>query len=93
MNAESNEIIIECDCGTHMLKVQSEVDNYDGKVIQEIYLAMFYYGIESHKRKWWQRIPIACKYLKTGKMFSDQLCLTPKEAKKLSDFINKNLIE
>lgn len=91
--------LIECSCGTHLLQINSSVekavDSKDGTVRywQEYYLAMFYYGIESHKRKWWQRIPIALKYLKSGKMFSDQLCLTPQEANKVATFINETLVE
>ena len=96
---ESKKVVIECDCGTHLLKVQSEVDYFDDTVSnkvrfrQEYYLAMFYYGIDSDKRKWWHRIVIACIYVWSGKMFADQLCLSPDEALKLSTFINESLIE
>ena len=94
---ESKQIVIECDCGSHLLKVQSEVDYFDDsfkvRFRQEYYLAMFYYGFNSHKRKWWNRIVVACKYLWTGKMFADQLCLNPDEAIKLRDFINETLIK
>lgn len=95
---ESKKVVIECDCGTHLLKVQSEVyylhDTLAKKsnIRQEYYLAMFYYGIDSYKRKWWDRIKIALKYIWTGKMYSDQLCLSNNEAIKLSTFINETLI-
>ena len=96
---KSKKLVNECDCGTHLLKVQSEVDYFDDTVSnkvrfrQEYYLAMFYYGIGSDKRKLWHRIVIACKYIWDGEMFSDQLCLSPDEALKLSTFINETLIE
>lgn len=95
MQPETKKIVIECECGTHLLHVQSDIDQYEVNVppVQTFYLSMFYYGIENHKRKWRQRLKIAFNYLKTGKMFSDQLCLTPSEAKKLSDFINNNLLQ
>lgn len=96
-NTESKSIVIECDCGTHMLKVMSEVDYHNdtnsGKVRfhQDIYLAMFSYG--NQKRNFFARCKIAWKYLRSGKMFSDQLCLSPEEATKLSDFLNENIIQ
>lgn len=96
---ESKKVVIECDCGTHLLKVQSEVyylhDTLAKKsnIRQEYYLAMFYYGIDSDKRKWWDRIKIAFKYICTGKMYSDQLCLSNNEALKLYNFIKETLIE
>jgi hypothetical protein len=97
LDSESKKTVIECDCGTHLLQVQSEVDYYEDsdktRFRQEYYLAMFYYGIESSKTNWWNRVVIACKYLWTGKMFSDQLCLSPEEALKLSSFINETLIK
>src|ERR1035437_391259 len=92
---KSTKVIIECDCGTHMLQVQSEIDFYptEGSDIihyrQEFYLAMFSYG--NMKDTIWRRIKIAAKYLCTGKMHADQLCLKPEEAKKFSDFVVENL--
>jgi len=94
--SESKKTVIECDCGTHMLQVQSEVDYYCSqsedkeRFHQEIYLAMFNYG--NQKRNFFDRCVIAWKYLISGNMFSDQLCLNPDEAKKLATFITDNLI-
>lgn len=92
---ESKKTVIECDCGTHMLQVQSEVDYFDsGDVVrfhQDIYLAMFRYG--NQRRNFFSRCIIACKYLLSGEMHSDQLVLSPSEARKLSEFINENLVE
>ena len=100
LNTEIQRCTIECDCGTHILKVESQINTDPIKMVngkplvlnQEYYLAMFYYGIRDHRRSWWSRIPIALKYLWTGRMFADQLCLTPEEAYKLFDFINETLI-
>lgn len=94
---ESKQIIIECDCGNHMLKVQSEVDYYDDidsnkiRFSQDIHLAMFSYG--NQKINFFARCAIAYKYLISGNMFSDQLCLNPDEAKKLASFITDNVID
>ena len=90
----SESVFIECECGTHLLRVQCDstvYHNSDGtkRIRQEIYLAMFSYG--NRKDTIWRRIAIAFKYLRTGKMFSDQLCLTPDEAKKLESFIAQNI--
>lgn len=92
---KEESIVIECDCGAHMLKVHSNADIYKNsndttQVHQEIHLAMFSYG--NGKRRFLQRIKIAWNYLRTGKMFSDQLCLTTTEAGKLANFINDNII-
>lgn len=88
--------IIECECGTHMLKVQMDADIYTNKdesvqVHQTYYLAMFNYG--NGKRGFFGRLKIAFNYLLTGKMFSDQLSLNPSEALKMSNFITSSLIE
>jgi hypothetical protein len=98
-NIKNNEIIIECECGTHMLKVQSEVEIFDSnnsdairpRVFQEFYFAMFSYG--NQKRNFFARCVIAFKYLKSGKMFSDELVLNPDEAQKLEIFLKNNIIE
>lgn len=90
---------IECDCGSHLLQIKSDVEYFDDtvsnktRVRQEYQFAMFYYGFEKDKNKIWNRIVIAWKYLRTGKMFSDQMCLTPDEAVKLSEFIKTTLIK
>lgn len=68
-----------------------ESDNDKHKLYQDFYLAMFYYGIGSSKKKWYNRIAIAFNYIRTGKMFVAQLTLSPNEAKKLADFIYKNI--
>jgi hypothetical protein len=91
--------VIECDCGTHLLKIESYVEFFNDTISnetryrQEYYLAMFHYGIDADKRKWWSRIIIALKYIWTGKMFADQLCLSPEEALKLSAFIKESAIQ
>jgi len=94
---ENKTTVILCECGTHMLKVQSEIDYYDDTVTnnirfhQDIYLAMFNYG--DQKLNFFDRCIIAWKYLRSGNMYSDQLCLNYEEAKKLASFLNENLIE
>lgn len=92
----SHETVINCDCGAHMLKIQSEKDFYTAESGEELmnhefYLAMFQYGMG--KDGLWRRFKVMWNYLRTGKYFSDQLCMTPDEAKKLTDFIRKNLVD
>ncbi len=94
---ESKKIIIECDCGAHMLHVQSEIDYYEDDVInktrfnQSFQLAMFRYG--NQNRNFFARCVIAWKYLRTGNMFSDQLCLNPDEAARLAEFVIENIVD
>ena len=102
-NTKIEKIYIECDCGSHLLQISSELDTFDcsekkgeePKTVQHqyFYLAMFSYGEYNKKKNIWQKISVAWRYLKTGEMFSDQLVLNIDEAKKLSDFINNNLIK
>lgn len=89
-------VIIECECGCHMLQVTMNADVYTNsdetvQVHQTFYLAMFQYGNEN--RGFWGKLKIALKYMRTGKMFSNQLVFTPAEADKLSEFLTANKIE
>ena len=93
---EINKTIIECECGMHMLAVESEVEyiKVEGghRYNQTFYLAMF--GYSNLKRESiWKRICVIWNYLKTDNMHRDQLMLTPQEAKKLSRFISDNNVE
>lgn len=92
---EDASVIIECECESHMMKVSMGADiftNKDGsvQVHQTYYLAMYNYGNEVDNI--WRRIKIAARHLWTGKMYSDQMCLTPEEASRLADFIKTNYI-
>jgi len=100
---ETKKIIIECECGTHLLVVQSEIDyphgidvDYDKehrRYIQSFDLAMFNYGNYSEKPGFWRRLGLAWHIIKTGKMHLDEIILSPDEAEKLSLFINENIIK
>ncbi|MBS1915682.1 MAG: hypothetical protein JST87_05355 [Bacteroidetes bacterium] len=88
--------IIECNCGSHLLKMSFDGAIYTNKdltkqVRQDFYLAMFSYG-KPKKRGFCERFKIAFQFMRTGEMFSDQIILTPDEAKKASDFIIKSII-
>ena len=92
MEIKQDKIIVECECGGHLLMVESFVESYGKVSSHSIYLAMFKYGY--YKPKFWRRIALAWDYLISGgEMYSDQIILTPQEAKKLVKFINDNLIE
>jgi len=100
MLEEYKKIFIECECGTHLLQVTNDVEIFDSinsvtdkpRVRQEFELAMFTYGTYHSKPSFWERLRIIWNYLKTGRMYSDQLILSPDEAKKLADFINENIV-
>ena len=91
---KTEKAVIECDCGTHLLAVQSEIDFFDcstgERFNQEFYLSMFSYGNNPSKIPLWARIKNAWDHLVKGTLFRDQVCLTPNEAQKLADFINVN---
>lgn len=97
---ETKKIFIECECGTHLLSVISDVEIFDStnsntdrpRVRQEFDFAMFSYGNYNKKPSFWRRLGIIFNYLKTGKMHEDQLILSADEAQKLADFINDNII-
>lgn len=92
-NVENKSIVIECDCGMHLLKVESDVEIIDGnRFYQEFYLGMFNYG-QNTKPKFWRRLSFAWDYIRKGIMYRDQLCLTPDEAKKLAAFLTSNIVE
>ena len=95
---EEKKILIECECGTHLLQVTSDVEYFDDKqastkrVRQEFWLAMFTYGTYHIKPRFFEKLKIAWNYFKTGKMHEDQIILHPDEAQKLVNFINDNLV-
>jgi hypothetical protein len=96
---EIKKTVIECECGAHLLVVQSEVeyfpDTASGKTRfrQEFDMAMFTIGNYTEKPKFWYKLKVMWNYFKTGKMHLDEIILNPKEADKLVTFINENLIE
>lgn len=95
--SETEKLVIECDCGTHLLSIQSEKDFHEDslgnrKMFQTFYFAMFTYGTYNEKPNIFQKIKIVWNYLKTGNMHVDQLMFSKEEAKKLSEFIEKNSI-
>lgn len=98
MLEEYKKIFIECECGTHLLQVINEVEFLEDtktnktRVQQEFDFGMFTYGTYHSKPTFWRRLRIIWNYLKTGRMHSDQLILSPDEAKKLADFINENIV-
>ena len=91
---ETKTEIIECECGTHLLKVESFIERIIPSRPEHsltFYFAMFNYGSDPNKFSWWNRIKFCCKFLGSGKIYGDQLQLTPDEANKLAGFINENL--
>jgi len=80
-----------CDCMAHVLQVVSDIDIFEDsqRIRQSWNISMF--KLESiGKMDVWNRIKIACRYLRTGKMHEDQIILSEGEAKKLAKFINDN---
>lgn len=88
---KNKTIFIECDCGTHVLKVESVVDFLDDNnhYMQDIQLAMFTYGEHVPKDSFWKRVKYCWNYFRRGTIFSDQLCLSKDEAIKLANFLSE----
>ena len=96
---EIKKTVIECECGAHLLVVQSEVecfpDTVSGEVRfrQEFDMAMFSIGNYAEKPGFWHKLKVAWNYFRTGKMHLDEIVLSPKEAEKLAAFVKENLVE
>lgn len=84
---DKNKIIIECECGTHLLQISFDGD----EDMPCFYLAMFEFG--SGKMSFWKRLKLAWKFLRTGETYADQMVLHPAEAEKLFDFLEETLFE
>lgn len=89
----NDKTVIECECGSHLLRVESDTEIYFNSDLSQQYRQTYYLAIFTHgndKRGFWNRLKVAFNYLKKGTFFKDQICLTPDEAKSLSSFIIKN---
>jgi len=83
MKLEDNKIIIESECGTHLLRCEYCDEKFD--------ISFYTYG--NGQSKIWGRLKYAFQHLFTGQLFSDQMIFNEKESKKLVDFINYKLNE
>lgn len=94
---KNKKIFISCDCGTHLLQVEKDVDYVEDAAGKSeyvtFYLAMFHYGQESSKHSLKERLKNAWRYIKTGKMFSDQISMSVDETKELNEFLTTELKE
>lgn len=88
---KNNELIIRCECGTDILMVHEWREKYSDVQRQTFDLAMFSYGQYQNKPSFIERLKYCWRHLRTGKIFSDEIIMTPKDAKKLADFINSRL--
>lgn len=80
-----------CECGLHIMQVETIVETHcaNRRCSQDWNFAFFdYYGMGKPSLR--NRIGIAWKYLKTGKMHGDHVVLSVDDAKRLADFINEN---
>lgn len=94
-----NEIFIKCDCGTHIITLGEESEVFDNtnsvtdvpRFRQSFYMAMFEYGQYRQKPSIWQRLKFCVTYLRTGKMFTDQIIFEPEQAKNIIHFLTDNI--
>ena len=76
----------ECDCSTHALHVAKFEDE------PEFYFAIWHRG-RVDKPQWSVRLKLIWKIISTGTPYGDEVVLSGNNAKKLIDFISKNLNE
>lgn len=76
---EMKKVFIECECGSHILKVEKDTD--DGEV--SIYISMYTFGTGKHG--WTRRLINCWNILRTGTPYRDQLVLTEAEFSKLKN--------
>lgn len=89
---EKKERVITCECGTHIVIIQ-EWDHPEESEFnhQSFEMAIFQYGLYNARVSLWRRLRWAWKLIWTGKYFSDEVCMTPEDAKQLADFINERI--
>jgi len=84
------EEILMCDCGEHGLVISDYKEKSDvGVKFHEIYLAMFAWRGYHRPLDFGDRLRWIWRILTTGQPWADDLCLQPKDAKKLG----KRLLE
>lgn len=89
---EQTERIITCECGTHIVMIQEWNHPEETDVdTQSFEMAIFQYGLYNARVSFWRRLRWAWKLIWTGKYFSDEICMTPGDAKQLADFINERI--
>lgn len=88
---EENKIFIECDCHTHVLKVEYDKENSLMETYEMFEIALFNYGNHSEKPSLWWRIKYVFKHILKGNLYSDQIILNKEEATKLYDFLKIKL--
>ena len=84
-------IWIDCDCMSHALRVESFVDlKGGGRFYQDFHFAIWDQAI---RLGLWQRIKVAFRVLRTGKMDTDHIMIGSDKMIALRDFLNKKVIE
>lgn len=77
-----------CSCGTELLMVEYEKE----EKFEEWYFAMFERGTHyNNKLTFWQRLRWGFQILKTGKPYTDELCLNREKIKDLIKFLQGTL--
>lgn len=88
MNYESEEVVL-CGCGSHGLSVkQAFNDEQDQEWEDNVSLTLWYMG-EPGRLPFWRRVREAVKYIFTGKLFQEEICLEPDTQMKLITAIKR----
>ena len=87
---KEEKLYVSCECGSELMVLEhckcTEVN------IDDFTIAIYRYGY-SEKPNLWQRLKYCFYHLKTGKKYTDQIIINPENAKKITDWINNELIK
>lgn len=83
MNEKDKNIFIECECGTHLVKLQYNADCND------VDMVFFSYGINERSFGFRCKLRYIWQIIRTGTPYSDAVCLDKNESKKIVDFLSE----
>ncbi len=86
---ERKQLWISCDCHDEVMLLTHDISS--GSVpYNEFYISIYRYSY-AKKPNLWRRLKYCWYHLTTGKKYEDQMILSSKTAKEMSDWINNRL--
>ena len=82
-------LFIKCDCSCELLEVQRY--DYDDELAKGFNFTFWKRGRINRPMDWKERFRWCWRILRTGDPWADSIIATDENAKKVSDYINKNL--
>jgi len=88
---EKESLYIKCDCHGEVLEIQAYDYSDTHPNDTGFYMSMWRMSSDSHKMSWRERFRWCWQILRTGDPWNDYIMLTKENAKKVSQYIEKNL--